>query len=627
MSDPEIETGIPPELLTAAREAGLTCLHAFRELVEAARKPAKDAAQDQLSLLRVLFAALRNGWEPICRCWPLLQVADATLTFHDRFAINWETVNPLEIWLLVRNLYWQVVWYTKYRGWAALSWFTWWPELQGVSADIASNVTISRMIDDIGSYIVEQVVTNCAPPDSWDGATAAISKALAASEPNLSEVKPPSHFVIPQKPLPRVSGTLERLLREVDELIPCYLDLKRQCSKTRHMFEARLQKLTMLGGHLKIKRPPALPPLPPALEVMEYADRMELTARSYFVTANTLLLEPYYLVLRSGMLSDTPSGWWQKAWERFTGPNVNEEAGRVYMELYRNLEVAFGGILRLLEDLRERIECQMKAIQEGPEPARAKQLQQVENQQSGSDAYKNVLGRAEELQAKTLLFMQKTSVDFEEVKRDIEEVVKAICTPPLEYSVGEQMDKTVAAEERLSLVSSAVKELKFAWVDLAREASKQHADLSINDPLEALVAVESILLQARSSVEGVKARLNDLASEGEACEQKPEFLDELVTISDMASLLRVEPKGLSNRLNQRGIKPNARKRDSRGNKREWFDYTELRAVAAEAYPDRARWLPETWAEAKAELQRLTHPQSERGPTGENADNSPEGESP
>jgi hypothetical protein len=292
MSNAEVDDGISPELLISAREAGKKCLQAFKELAEAAMKPAEDPLQDYRPLLFALFAALRNGWAPISRRWPKLRMDDASTTYVDRVDIDWRTVTPPSIWLLARNLFWQIVWHTNCRGPASHAWIRW---LELRLPPDGSGIWEPRIVERRGMTWsrIRLIVADCSLPNSWDDASAAISNAPAGDQKDLRDLpesllreRRPMPYLIPPKPLPSVLEKLEELLREANELVAYYLDCKLKCSKIATAYVDLLKMATMdqCRGFWGILR--SIPGLSPEREVTDYALPIEIAACNFAISPN-----------------------------------------------------------------------------------------------------------------------------------------------------------------------------------------------------------------------------------------------------------------------------------------------------------------------------------------------------
>ena len=206
------------------------------QIAEAATKPTKDRAPDY-RLFWDLFNALREGWLPISRCWPKFGMDDAKTTCHNRVDIDWKAVTPPEIWLLARNIFWNVIWYTKYRGPVSVAWHGW-DKLRLPPDDLDWEPYVG-VGDGVACRRIRSIIAQCALPDSWDDALVTVSEAAVGGSPDSFDLpealsnRGPMPFVIPGKPLPRALRTLERLLREVNELITYYSERQRECSERR----------------------------------------------------------------------------------------------------------------------------------------------------------------------------------------------------------------------------------------------------------------------------------------------------------------------------------------------------------------------------------------------------------
>jgi hypothetical protein len=176
MSDSKTDNGISPELLKAAREAGVACLDTYRQLVEEAAETVREGVQgywvkEYRPFIGPLYKVLRISWDPIVRCWPKLLLEDATKCC-DKIDINWRTITPPKIWLALRNVFWNMVWNTKYRGPVSCTWLAWCesvvePETVAWEPYVAVAATV------VWQHI-RTAIDYFSRPDSWDDAKAAI---------------------------------------------------------------------------------------------------------------------------------------------------------------------------------------------------------------------------------------------------------------------------------------------------------------------------------------------------------------------------------------------------------------------------------------------------------------------
>jgi hypothetical protein len=233
MSDAKRDTTTSPELLQAAREAGVVCLDAYQKIVEKGKEPADKEVQDYEPLLASLCDALISGWSPISRCWPKLRIDDATTTCRDPLEIDWKTITPPEIWLLARNVFWNVAWDTRYRGPACVAWLK---RQQWFVPRLPNGPEVCQLCwasDDIAWEHIRRIVAQCSLPDSWDSAAGLLRETPAGASEDwldlpdvLRKVGGPSLHVIPPEHLPCASGPLERLLREANDLVSHYSEYK-----------------------------------------------------------------------------------------------------------------------------------------------------------------------------------------------------------------------------------------------------------------------------------------------------------------------------------------------------------------------------------------------------------------
>lgn len=106
------------------------------------------------------------------------------------------------------------------------------------------------------------------------------------------------------------------------------------------------------------------------------------------------------------------------------------------------------------------------------------------------------------------------------------------------------------------------------------------------------------LLQGQSEVEQLTAKLSEHRPAIIATTQAAE----LFTMDGMAKLMGLNRDTLNNRLTEKRIRPTPRVAGS-GRRPDCFAYRELRAALLQAYPDKQFLLPETFEEAKKDLQR------------------------
>ena len=387
MSNVEIDSGISPELLTTAREAGVKCLRAYRELVEAAMKPAEDPMQDYRPLLRSLFATLINGWPPISRCWPKLRLDDATTTYHDQAGIDWRTVTPPDIWLLARNVFWKIAWFTPFRGPASSAWHTWKeldPALDGFWGEWEPHVPENRPPT---WGLIKETIAKCPQPDSWDDASIAIGEAPAGSNQDLlnlpdvvRERRNPMPYVVPEKPLPCDMGDLEKLLHEADELLSYYSHQRLDCSFLVTCFEGSLTRMlgpgmvvqaewqsnkrsrgaSDEGGYQSPRRAfPWVLDSPPVLEVTDYMVPIHLAECRYLFSLLNQELQ-YRLMSYRKRKADTAAGFWWWCREKLFGPNgfFNKKEASEFAGVYDRLKSANDFVFRHYKSLREEIESQ-----------------------------------------------------------------------------------------------------------------------------------------------------------------------------------------------------------------------------------------------------------------------------
>ena len=87
--------------------------------------------------------------------------------------------------------------------------------------------------DDMAWEHIKRVVTKGSQPDSWDSVMGAILGGVPHRDKDeidlpdfLRKSDGPSLHVVPPKDLPRASGSLERLLREANDLVAYYSEYK-----------------------------------------------------------------------------------------------------------------------------------------------------------------------------------------------------------------------------------------------------------------------------------------------------------------------------------------------------------------------------------------------------------------
>ncbi len=369
MSDSDLETDFSPEVLSAGREAGMICLRAFKETVEAASKAASGETPDFPPYLFAQFAALRNGWYPISRCWPKLRLNDVVTTCYDQIDIRWKTLSPPIIWLLVRNLFWRVVWHTKYRGPACDAW-CFWHELQLPSAELGWDwVPSGPEIEQFPWHLIRSLLADYALPPSWDDSVTAINESPSGSTQDLLDlpevpfkfVRIPSWHIITPRKLPLRGESLERLLGEADELMAYYSDRKLECSKIAARYEARLKRTVAGEETVKIKRRWAPAP-PPIREVTDYAAPIYLAACSYDV-----LHDQQYLEYLWGLYSKRDDGTTHRREEpKQPGICLSRKELRSYKQAFRGVEQAIGHMIACLEELEQEIQNVLKEIHKTP---------------------------------------------------------------------------------------------------------------------------------------------------------------------------------------------------------------------------------------------------------------------
>jgi hypothetical protein len=90
--------------LSDAREAARRCVNSVVELVKAGRAADRDVSLDPNPYVARVFAAVENGWQPICRFWPELVAAGEALVFDETLSLpDTQFPAPVEAWLLAQR--------------------------------------------------------------------------------------------------------------------------------------------------------------------------------------------------------------------------------------------------------------------------------------------------------------------------------------------------------------------------------------------------------------------------------------------------------------------------------------------------------------------------------------------
>ncbi len=160
-------------------------------------------------------------------------------------------------------------------------------------------------------------------------------------------------YVIPEKSLPGDSGILERLLREVNELVAYYADRKLECARVAARYEAMPRKIASGKGTLNVKRLWSLK-TPPVCEVTDYAIPIGFAACCYQVFLAKHYLE--YLGISHGKADDGARGRKEPPAKTAKVCPDKKELSGFRKQAFQLMERALGEMLDCLKALMDEIQ-------------------------------------------------------------------------------------------------------------------------------------------------------------------------------------------------------------------------------------------------------------------------------
>ena len=207
----------------AGRHAAITCVKAMEEFRDAATKLDSAGLSDYRPNVSRLYTALRNGWEPICRCWPELTEEMARSIFSHVDVRNYWAAQiarpclpPAQAWNFAELLFWITVVNTSHHESALEAWRGWVPEYSPIAKDDPRYPE-----GDADTWMHIQSYLSHFPTD-WGKLIDNIKAALPAmpeQELRSAPSSPKPTLPQPKKPLPANRAALERLAKRVDEYV------------------------------------------------------------------------------------------------------------------------------------------------------------------------------------------------------------------------------------------------------------------------------------------------------------------------------------------------------------------------------------------------------------------------
>lgn len=207
------EAGETSRSHSVARDVACDCVNAVAAFRDAAMQWESGKPPDHRPFITRLFAALRQGWEPICRCWPELMEAhrQGPKLRRDKRSLGPSTM----AWLTARDVFWVSVVNTEYHDAARATWDNWGSEFlpsdQNRSAYSDDNIDIWGHVRRLLAFT----------PKNWSEWVTQIQSAQPLYGPAASQSATPPKPALPEpsKPLPTSPTALERLTWRVDDFM------------------------------------------------------------------------------------------------------------------------------------------------------------------------------------------------------------------------------------------------------------------------------------------------------------------------------------------------------------------------------------------------------------------------
>ena len=128
MSKPKKQlSGISEEALRAGRDALLECIVAVEEVDHFPRQIENADSLADLFCQQItrLYKVLREGWVPICTCWPRVIEIDSDPSLELNPPADVQTRLAARFWNQAKNTFWLCVFFGNYTRSAVEAWDRW----------------------------------------------------------------------------------------------------------------------------------------------------------------------------------------------------------------------------------------------------------------------------------------------------------------------------------------------------------------------------------------------------------------------------------------------------------------------------------------------------------------------
>jgi hypothetical protein len=211
--------------LAAGRNALSVCLAAIIEFYTLFQQDNDSIANSICLYLSQLYKALRDGWVPVCRCWPKLMDIDRSKNWKAKSKRADESTQIAAIvWMEAKSCYWSVIDGFGCVRSALKAWDNWEETYSPELGESRSTQGIS------GPIRIFKRNADSAKPHKWHKLKEAIEQvipAVAEDESTATRIEKPA-LPGPCMPLPGSRLELKRLLSRVDEYMERYTVLQNQ---------------------------------------------------------------------------------------------------------------------------------------------------------------------------------------------------------------------------------------------------------------------------------------------------------------------------------------------------------------------------------------------------------------
>jgi len=213
MAEDEIKEHAMPddvaEAVERGREAAVECVNAVHHLCEAVMQHSGESqATFHHEPLSRLYEALRNGWGPICQCWPELRRPIGNGEAIE--SAETQSPPPVLVWFVALQIFWLTVNLLGHTMSAVCAWKEWSDTYQPDEEFDYLGIDL-----DAQWQTLQEVVPQVWRPDTEGPMISLIRQEMPSAEDinaGETQIQPPSLDLIPSKPLPQSRRGLERLL-------------------------------------------------------------------------------------------------------------------------------------------------------------------------------------------------------------------------------------------------------------------------------------------------------------------------------------------------------------------------------------------------------------------------------